>query len=64
MQDGIILDIISSMDLERPRPTPVLPECDLGVVLEASLRASPRGPTKALHLQVSLSPSHDLCGKM
>ena len=31
----IILDIITSLELEKPRPTPVLPQWDLGIVLEA-----------------------------
>ena len=30
-----ISDMIASMELQRPRPTPVLPQWDLGVVLEA-----------------------------
>ena len=30
-----ISDMISSMELQRPRITPVLPQWDLGVVLEA-----------------------------
>ena len=34
-QDRIIYDMISSMELERPTHTPILPELDLGIVLEA-----------------------------
>ena len=30
-----ISDMIASMELQRPRATPVLPQWDLGVVLEA-----------------------------
>ena len=32
MQDTVISDMINSMELERPRPTAVLPELDLGVI--------------------------------
>ena len=35
VQDRIISDKISSMELERPRTTPVLPEWVVGIVLEA-----------------------------
>ena len=35
MQGKITSDMISSIELERSRPTPVLPEWDLGVILEA-----------------------------
>ena len=35
VQDRIISDMMCSMELERPRVTLVLPEWDLGVVLEA-----------------------------
>ena len=38
MQDRIILDMISFMDLEIPRATLVLPEWDLGLVLDASIK--------------------------
>ena len=31
----IILDIITSLELEKPRPTSVLPQWDLGIVLVA-----------------------------
>ena len=34
VQDRIISDMISSVELQRPRLTPILPECDLGFVLE------------------------------
>ena len=34
VQDRIISDMISSMENERPRATLILPEWDLGVVLE------------------------------
>ena len=33
VHDRIISDMLRSMELERPRATLVLPECDLGVVL-------------------------------
>ena len=35
-----ICDMIFSMELQRPRVTPVLPQWDLGIVLEANIRAS------------------------
>ena len=38
-----ISDMITSMELQRPRITPVLPQCDLGIVLEA-LSMSPYEP--------------------
>ena len=38
-----ISDMIASMELQRPRVTPVLPQWDLGIVLEA-LSKSPYVP--------------------
>ena len=35
MQDRIISDMISSMELERPTLVPILPELNLGIVLAA-----------------------------
>ena len=40
-----ISDMIASMELQRPRTTPVLPQWDLGVVLEA-LSKSPYEPLR------------------
>ena len=40
-----ISDVIASMELQRPRITPVLPQWDLGVVLEA-LSKSPYEPLR------------------
>ena len=42
-----ISDMIASMELQRPRTTPVLPQWDLGVVLEA-LSKSPYAFTRGL----------------
>ena len=35
VQAKTISDMIMSMELQRPRLTPVLPQCDLGIILEA-----------------------------
>ena len=45
MQDRIILDMISFMDLEIPTATLVVPEWDLGVFLDASIK-SPYEPLR------------------
>ena len=45
VQAKAISDMIMSMELQRPRLTPVLPQWDLGIVLEA-LSKPPYGPLK------------------
>ena len=39
VQHKTISDMIASMELQRPRVTPVLPQCCLGIVLEALCRS-------------------------
>ena len=60
--------MISSMDLQRPRVTAVLPEWDLGVVLEDLSKAPYEPPrpsfTKAPQLQVSLPLCHGFSKKI
>ena len=45
-----ISDVIVSMELRRPRITPILPQWDLGIVLEA-LSKSPYGPLREASLK-------------
>ena len=45
-----ISDMIASMELQRPRITPVLPQWDLGIVLEAS-STSPYEPLRDASLK-------------
>ena len=46
-----ISDMIASMELQRPRTTPVLPQWDLGVVLEA-LSKPPYEPLREASLNI------------
>ena len=49
-QDRIISDMISSMELQRPRLMPILPEFDLGIFLEA-LSKPPYEPLREASLK-------------
>ena len=50
MHDQITSDMITSMELERARPTPVLTERDLDIVLEA-LGKPPYKPLREVSLK-------------
>ena len=59
VQAKTISDMIMSMELQRPRLTPVLPQWDLGIVLEA-LSKPPYEPLKpASHCTILLKISYD-----
>ena len=66
-QDGIFSDKISSMNMERPRLTPFLPEWDLGIVLEALAPYEPNstGDPSIKHLPIrqSFPPGHGFSWK-
>ena len=50
VQDRILSDMISSMELRMPRQMPVLPEWDLGIIVEALIKP-PYEPLREVSLK-------------
>ena len=62
VQDRIIPDMISSLELERPRLAPILPKWDHGIEMEALSKPfyEPLREASLKHLtKDGLSPGHD-----